>query len=53
METRANHVWVGAITLLLLAGLAAAIVWITRLNHPTQNPYDIFFKQSVDDLDFV
>ena len=50
METRANHVWVGAITLLLLAGLAAAIVWITRLNHPTQNPYDIFFKQSVEGL---
>lgn len=50
METRANHVWVGAVTLLLLAGLAAAIVWITRLNHPAQDPYDIYFKQSVEGL---
>ena len=31
METRANHVWVGAVTLLLLAALALAIVWIARL----------------------
>jgi phospholipid/cholesterol/gamma-HCH transport system substrate-binding protein len=29
-------------------GLAALVVWITRLNHPEQNAYDIFFKQSVD-----
>lgn len=48
METRANHVWVGAVTLLLLAGLAALAIWIARLNHPDQNQYDIFFKQSVD-----
>lgn len=50
METRANHIWVGSVTLALLAGLAALVVWITRLNHPEQNAYDIFFKQSVDGL---
>jgi len=50
METRANHVWVGVVTLLLLAGAALLVVWIGRLSHPTQNHYDIFFKQSVDGL---
>ena len=50
METRANHVWVGAVTLLLLAFLAAFVIWIARLNQGDQNEYDIFFKQSVDGL---
>ena len=50
METKANHVWVGTVTLLLLAAVAAAIVWIARLNEGTQNQYDIFFRQSVDGL---
>lgn len=50
METRANHVWVGAVTLVLLAALAAFVIWIARLNEGSQNEYDIFFKQSVDGL---
>jgi phospholipid/cholesterol/gamma-HCH transport system substrate-binding protein len=50
METRANHVWVGAITIVLLAMLAACVIWIARLNQGAQNEYDIFFKQSVDGL---
>lgn len=50
METRANHVWVGAVTLALLAVLAAFIVWVARLNEGQVNEYDIFFKQSVDGL---
>jgi phospholipid/cholesterol/gamma-HCH transport system substrate-binding protein len=50
METRANNVWVGAITLVLLAVLAAFIVWITQINKGHQDSYDIFFKQSVDGL---
>lgn len=50
METRANHVWVGTVTLALMAGLALLVVWIARLNHPVQNHYDIFFRQSVDGL---
>jgi phospholipid/cholesterol/gamma-HCH transport system substrate-binding protein len=50
METRANHVYVGAVTLLLLALLAAFIIWIARLNEGSRNDYDIFFKQSVDGL---
>lgn len=50
METRANHVWVGAVTLALLALIAASVIWIARLNEGAQNEYDIFFKQSVDGL---
>jgi len=50
METRANHVFVGAVTLALMAVLAAFIIWIARLNEGEQNKYDIFFKQSVAGL---
>ncbi len=50
METRANHLWVGAVTLVLLAALAAFIVWIARLNEGQQDEYDIFYNQSVSGL---
>ena len=50
METRANHVWVGMVTLALLTLVAAFVIWIARLNEGAQDAYDIFFKQSVDGL---
>jgi phospholipid/cholesterol/gamma-HCH transport system substrate-binding protein len=50
METRANHVWVGVVTLLLLALAAGFVVWVARLSEGKQNEYDIFFKQSVEGL---
>ncbi len=50
METRSNHVLVGIVTLVLLAMLAAFIVWLARINAGSQKEYDIFFKQSVDGL---
>lgn len=50
METRANHVWVGAVTLALLALVAATILWISRLNEGNKHDFDVFFKQSVDGL---
>ena len=50
METRANHLWVGAVTLVLLAALAAFIVWIARLGQGDQREYDIFYAQSVSGL---
>jgi len=50
METRANHIWVGTVTLVLMALLAAFIIWIARLNEGATKEYDIFFKQSVDGL---
>ena len=50
METRSNHVLVGAVVLILLAVLALFTVWIARLGGTTEKEYDIFFKQSVDGL---
>jgi phospholipid/cholesterol/gamma-HCH transport system substrate-binding protein len=50
METRANHVWVGAVSLILLAALAAFIIWIARVGEGGQKEYDIFFNQAVDGL---
>ena len=50
METRANHVWVGAVTLALLALVAAFIIWIARINEGDRREFDIFFKQSVAGL---
>lgn len=50
METRANHVFVGAVTVALLVALALAIVWLGRLGQGDQKEYDIFFKQSVAGL---
>ncbi|UIP06578.1 MlaD family protein [Erythrobacter sp. SDW2] len=50
METRANHIWVGAVTLLLLALLAGFIVWLAGWGERASQEYDIFFKQSVSGL---
>ncbi|MFZ1741612.1 MAG: MlaD family protein [Pontixanthobacter sp.] len=50
METRANHLWVGVVTLALLGGLAAFVIWLAQLGQGEQKDYDIFFKQSVSGL---
>ena len=50
METRSNHVLVGAVVLILLAMLALFTVWLARINATQAKQYDIFFKQSVDGL---
>ena len=50
METKAKNVWVGVVTLALLALLAFAIVWMARLGEGSRHEFDIFFKQSVDGL---
>jgi phospholipid/cholesterol/gamma-HCH transport system substrate-binding protein len=50
METRANHVWVGAVTLLLMAALAVFIVWIAGWGASDRKQYDIFFTQAVEGL---
>ena len=50
METRANHVWVGVVTLALLAALALFIVWLARLGQSDLDEYDIFFNQAVSGL---
>ena len=50
METRANYVWVGAVSLLLLGLLALFIVWLAQLGTANRKEYDIFFEQSVGGL---
>ena len=50
METRSNHILVGAVTLVLLAALAAFLVWIVRFGDGATKEYDIFFAQSVGGL---
>jgi phospholipid/cholesterol/gamma-HCH transport system substrate-binding protein len=50
METKSNHIIVGAVTLLLLALLALFIVWLSRANDGAKKEYDIFFQQSVNGL---
>ena len=50
METRANYIWVGAVTLLLLGLLAVFIVWLAQLGTANRQEYDIFFPQSVGGL---
>jgi phospholipid/cholesterol/gamma-HCH transport system substrate-binding protein len=50
METKSNYVMVGAITLLLIALLAAFTVWLSRAGEGDKKEYDIFFQQSVNGL---
>ena len=50
METRSNHVLVGAVTLLLLAAIMAAAFWFSRISDGENKEFDIFFKQSVSGL---
>src|SRR5690606_2202995 len=50
METRANYVWVGAVSLVLLALLAVFIVWLAQLGTANSKEYDIYFEQSVGGL---
>jgi phospholipid/cholesterol/gamma-HCH transport system substrate-binding protein len=50
METRSNHVLVGAVVLILLAVLFIFTVWLARLGGSSEKQYDVFFKQAVDGL---
>jgi len=50
METRSNHVLVGAVTLALLAGLLVFIVWLAGLSNKTVKCFDIYFAQGVEGL---
>jgi phospholipid/cholesterol/gamma-HCH transport system substrate-binding protein len=50
METRSNHILVGAVVLALLATVIGFTAWISGRGGGATNEYDIFFKQSVDGL---
>lgn len=50
METRSNHILVGAVTLALFAGLLFFTVWIAGLSGETRKCYDIYFPGGVGGL---
>lgn len=50
METRSNHVLVGAVVLALLALLAGFLIFLAGVSGTEQKPYDIFFQDSVGGL---
>ncbi len=50
METKSNHVLVGAVTLLLITAAVVLIVWLARFGDGDRKEYDIFFKSSVSGL---
>ncbi|MEO6256293.1 MAG: MlaD family protein [Sphingomicrobium sp.] len=50
METRSNHVLVGAVVLGMLAGLLLFTVWLTGLSNKKERCFDIYFAQAVGGL---
>ena len=50
METRSNHVLVGAVVLAMLAGLLLFAVWLAGLSNKTTRCFDIYFAQAVSGL---
>ena len=50
METRSNHVMVGAVVLAMLAGLLLFTVWLAGLSNKTTRCFDIYFAQAVGGL---
>jgi phospholipid/cholesterol/gamma-HCH transport system substrate-binding protein len=50
METRSNHILVGSVTLVLLAGLLFFIVWLAGLSNKATKCFDIYFSQGVSGL---
>lgn len=50
METRSNHVLVGAVVLAILAGALLFTVWLAGLSGKQTQCYDIYFAQGVSGL---
>ena len=50
METKSNHVLVGAVTLMLVTAAVVLIIWLARFGEGDRKEYDIFFKSSVSGL---
>ena len=50
METRSNHVLVGTVVLLLLAGLLLFTVWLAGLSNKAAKCFDVYFSQGVSGL---
>jgi phospholipid/cholesterol/gamma-HCH transport system substrate-binding protein len=50
METRSNHVLVGAVVLAMLVGLLLFTVWLAGLSNKKTRCFDIYFAQAVGGL---
>ncbi|WP_310467761.1 MlaD family protein [Sphingomonas sp.] len=50
METRSNHVLVGAVVLAMLAGLLLFTVWLAGLSNVPKKCFDVYFAQGVGGL---
>lgn len=50
METRSNHILVGAVTLALLIGALLFTVWIAGLSNSVKSCYDVYFRGGVAGL---
>ncbi len=50
METRSNHVLVGAVVLGMLVALVLFVVWLSQAGGDQDKKYDILFSQAVEGL---
>lgn len=51
METRAHHVLIGALTLLILAAAIGFTLWLSKSSHDKEyDLYDIVFEEAVSGL---
>ena len=50
METRSNYIMVGAVTVLLLAGVLLFIVWLAGLSNKSTKCFDVYFGHGVGGL---
>lgn len=51
METKANHVLIGAFMLVLTGALFGFVIWLARFESGASAQYDIYFRDSVAGLD--
>ncbi|HEX8448403.1 MAG TPA: MlaD family protein [Allosphingosinicella sp.] len=50
METRSNHILVGAVVLGMITALVLFVVWLSQAGGDTDKKYDILFSQAVEGL---
>lgn len=51
METRAHHLWIGSLTLIILAAVIGFTLWLSKSSHDKEyDLYDIVFAEAVSGL---
>ena len=50
METRSNHILVGAVVMALIVAVVIFIVWLSQASGDQDKKYDILFQTAVDGL---